>query len=287
MTIFGRDALITSLQTMLLGPDLAKATLRALARLQALDVSPEIDAEPGKIIHELRRGRAAQVYVPRYYGSLDATPLFLILLSEYWRWTNDSRLVADLRRPALRALEWIDRYGDRDDDGFVEYHRSASIGPINQCWKDSDAAIVFADGTRASGAIAPVEVQGYVYDAKLRIAELAREVWRDRALADRLERDAADLKERFNAAFGCERSGDWIYALALDSEKRPVDSLCSNIGHLLWSGIVPDERASPVVDQLMGDELWSGWGVRTMATGDGATTRSPTTTARSGRTTTH
>jgi glycogen debranching enzyme len=268
MTIFGRDAVITSLQAMLLGPDLAHVTLQALARLQATEDDPAIDAEPGKIIHELRRGRAAEVYTPRYYGSVDATPLFLILLSEVWRWTNDSRLVSDLRDPAMRALDWIDRYGDRDGDGFVEYLRRAPIGPLNQCWKDSDEAIAFADGRLATGAVAAAEVQGYVYDAKLRLAELAREVWRDRSLAERLETDAETLRTRFNDAFWCERDGGWIYALALDGDKRPVDSLCSNIGHLLWSGIVPEDRAGALVDLLMGDELWSGWGVRTMATGD-------------------
>jgi glycogen debranching enzyme len=269
MTVFGRDALITALQTLVLGPDLARTTLRALAELQATDDDPNTEAEPGKIIHEVRRGRAADVWAPRYYGSLDATPLYLVLLSELWRWTHDGRFVSELKEPALRALEWIDRYGDRDGDGFLEYERRAPFGIANQCWKDSEEAIAFADGTYATGAIAPAEVQGYVYDAKLRTAELAREVWRDRALADRLEADAADLKERFNQAFWCPRDGDCTYALALDGEKRRVDSLSSNIGHLLWSGIVPEDRAAAVVDQLMGDGLWSGWGVRTMATGEG------------------
>jgi glycogen debranching enzyme len=270
MTVFGRDSLITALQTLGLGPELAAYTLRALARLQATADDPAIDAEPGKIIHEVRRGRAAQVWVPRYYGTIDATPLYVILLSELWRWTNDARIVADLREPALRALDWIDNFGDRDGDGFVEYLRRAPIGPMNQCWKDSDEAIAFSDGTLATGAIASAEVQGYVYDAKVRAAELAREVWRDRALADRLEGEARELKERFDAAFWCDRNGTSFYALALDGEKRAVDSLCSNIGHLLWSGIVPPERASTVVDQLMSGELWSGWGVRTMSTRDAA-----------------
>jgi glycogen debranching enzyme len=269
MTVFGRDALITALQTMALGPDLSRVTLHTLAGLQATEDDPSIDAEPGKIIHEMRRGRAAHVWVPRYYGTADATPLYLILLSELWRWTNDARSITELRAPALRALEWIDRYGDHDGDGFVEYDRRASIGPLNQCWKDSDVAISFADGTQAAGAIAAAEVQGYVYDAKVRCAELAREVWRDRDLAERLTREAAELKERFNEAFWCPRGGGHIYALALDGEKRQVDSLCSNIGHLLWSGIVAEDRAATVVDLLMGEELWSGWGVRTMATGDG------------------
>ncbi|TML19807.1 MAG: amylo-alpha-1,6-glucosidase [Actinobacteria bacterium] len=270
MTVFGRDALITALQTMLLGPDLARVTLHTLADLQATEDDPSIDAEPGKIIHEMRRGRAARVWVPRYYGTVDATPLYLILLSELWRWTNDGRSITELRGPAMRALEWIDRYGDHDGDGFVEYERRASIGPLNQCWKDSDEAIAFADGTRATGAIAAAEVQGYVYDAKLRCAELAREVWRDRGLAERLTREAGELKERFNDAFWCDRGAGKIYALALDGDKRPVDSLCSNIGHLLWSGIVAEDRAAAVVDLLMAEELWSGWGVRTMATGDGS-----------------
>ena len=268
MTIFGRDAVITALQTMLLGPQLATATLRLLAQLQATEDDPKIDSEPGKIIHEVRHGRAAEVYVPRYYGSVDSTPLFLILLSELWRWTGDGRIVTELRGAAMRALEWIDRYGDHDGDGFLEYQRRAPIGPRNQCWKDSDEAIIFTDGATATGPIAPAEVQGYVYDAKLRCAELAREVWRDRPLADRLEREAADLRARFNEAFWCERRGGWIYALALDGEKRCVDSLCSNMGHLLWSGIVDDDRAGAIVDHLMGDELWSGWGVRTMGTCD-------------------
>ena len=269
MTVFGRDALITALQTLLLGPELAQTTLEALARLQAIEEDPKTEAEPGKIIHEVRRGRAADVWARRYYGSLDATPLYLVLLSELWRWTNDGRFVSELKTPALRALEWIDRYGDRDGDGFVEYERRAANGIANQCWKDSDEAIAFTDGTYGTGAIAPAEVQGYVYDAKLRTAELAREVWRDRALAERLERDAAELKRRFNEAFWCTRGGDEIYALALDGAKRPVNSLSSNIGHLLWSGIVDEARAAAVVDRLMGEELWSGWGVRTMATGDG------------------
>jgi glycogen debranching enzyme len=269
MTVFGRDALITALQTMSLGPDLARMTLRTLAELQATEDDPSIDAEPGKIIHEMRRGRAAQVWVPRYYGTVDATPLYLVLLSELWRWTNDGRAVTELRGPALRALEWIDKWGDHDGDGFVEYLRRAPIGPLNQCWKDSDESIAFADGTRASGAIAAAEVQGYVYDAKMRCAELAREVWRDRELGDRLTREAEELKARFNEAFWCTRGDTEIYALALDGDKRPVNSLCSNIGHLLWSGIVDEDRAASVVDCLMGEELWSGWGVRTMATGDG------------------
>lgn len=269
MTVFGRDTLITSLQTLLFGPELARGALAVLADLQAREEDPSIDAEPGKIVHEVRHGKAAEKWFARYYGSVDATPLYLVLLSEVWRWTDDTPLVRGLREPALRALEWIDRYGDRDGDGFVEYERRTERGLENQSWKDSGDSQRFADGRLAQTPIAPSEVQGYVYDAKLRMAELAREVWRDTPLADRLEREAAELKQRFDEAYWVEARGGY-YALALDRDKRPVDSMCSNMGHLLWSGIVPDERAGAVVDRLMGDDLWSGWGVRTMSAADAA-----------------
>ncbi len=269
MTVFGRDTLITSLQTLLFGPELARGALVALADLQAREDKPDLDAEPGKIVHEVRDGKAAEAWFPAYYGTVDATPLYLILLSEVWRWTDDRTLVRDLRGPALRALEWIDRYGDRDGDGLVEYERRTERGLDNQSWKDSGDSQRFAGGELARTPIAPCEVQGYVYDAKVRIAELARSVWRDRELADRLDREAAELRSRFHEAFWIDRRGGY-YALALDGDKRQVDSLCSNIGHLLWSGIVPDERVDAVVDRLMGEELWSGWGVRTMSSPDAA-----------------
>jgi glycogen debranching enzyme len=269
MTVFGRDTIITSLQTLLFGPELARNALEALAAIQATEDDPSVDAEPGKIVHELRRGRAAETWFPAYYGSVDATPLYLVLLSEVWRWTDDATLANSLREPALRALEWIDRWGDRDGDGFVEYERRTPRGLENQSWKDSGDSQRFRDGRYAAAPIAPAEVQGYVYDAKLRLAELARAVWRDRELADRLEADAAELRARFDRAFWVEDRGGY-YALALDGDKQPVDSLCSNMGHLLWSGIVPDERATAVVDSLMGNGLWSGWGIRTMSTGDAA-----------------
>jgi glycogen debranching enzyme len=269
MAVFGRDTLITCLQTLLFGPELAQSALHTLAELQSTEDEPEIDAEPGKIVHEVRNGRGAIVWYPRYYGTIDATPLYLILLSEVWRWTDDAGLVRDLREPAMRALGWIERYADLDEDGFVEYRKRSSRGLDNQSWKDSGVSQRFADGRQAASPIAPVEVQGYIYDAKLRASELAREVWRDRDLADRLEREANELRTRFNDVFWIERRGGY-YALALDRDKRQVDSLCSNIGHLLWSGIVPEERIDAVVDELMGGELWSGWGVRTMSSTDAA-----------------
>jgi glycogen debranching enzyme len=267
MTVFGRDTLITCYQTLLFGPELAHNALQVLADLQATEDDPTIDAEPGKIVHEVRDGKAAKTWFHTYYGTVDATPLYLILLSEVWRWTDDAAMVRELKEPALRALRWIDEYGDRDGDGFVEYERRTPRGLENQSWKDSGDSQRFSDGTIATGPIAPCEVQGYVYDAKRRTADLAREVWRDRALADRLEREAEELRTLFNERFWSDRRGGY-YALALDGEKRQVDSLCSNIGHLLWSGIVPRERVDAVVDALMGEELWSGWGVRTMSSGD-------------------
>jgi glycogen debranching enzyme len=269
MTVFGRDTIVTCFQTLLFGPDLARSALRALAELQATADVPEIDAEPGKIVHEVRNGKAARHAYARSYSTVDATPLYVILLSEVWRWTDDAGLVRGLRPTVTAALEWIDRYGDRDGDGFIEYERRGGVGPVNQSWKDSGDSQRFADGTLAETPIAPCEAQGYVYDAKRRLAELAREVWRDRELADRLDREADELFARFNEAYWIPERGGY-YALALDGDKRPVDSLCSNIGHLLWSGIVPEERVDAIVDRLMGEPLWSGWGVRTMSSADAA-----------------
>lgn len=264
MTVFGRDTAITSLQTLLLGPEVAVGALDALAELQAQVEDPTIDAEPGKIVHEVRRGRCAETWFPRYYGSIDSTPLFLVLLAEAWRWTDDSTLATRLQEPALLALDWIDRYGDRDGDGFVEYSRRADHGLANQSWKDSGDSQRFHDGRFAEPPIAPVEVQGYVYDAKRGLAEIAREVWRNPALGDRLEQEADDLRARFDEAFWVDERGGY-YALAIDGEKRRVDARCSNMGHLLWSGIVLPERVQLTVDQLLSTELWSGWGIRTMA----------------------
>ncbi|HEU5363496.1 MAG TPA: glycogen debranching N-terminal domain-containing protein [Gaiellaceae bacterium] len=263
MTLFGRDTLITAFQTIPLGPELATAVLRALAETQAEADDPRRDAEPGKIVHEIRRGKTALVWSDRYYGTVDATPLYLVLLSELWRWSGDDAIVRELEPNARRALAWIDGPADRDGDGFVEYLRRAPNGLDNQNWKDSHNSMVFRDGSLAHPPIAPVEVQGYVYDAKLRTAELARRVWGDEETAARLEREAAELHERFDAAFWLPEHG-W-YALGLDGEKRPVDALASNMGHLLWSGIIPPERVAAVAARLTSGPLWSGWGIRTLA----------------------
>jgi glycogen debranching enzyme len=271
MTVFGRDSLLTSFQALPFTPELAQTTLRVLARYQAEELDDFRDAEPGKILHEIRFGELTHFderpHSP-YYGTADATPLFLVLLDEYERWTGDAGLVRELEPNAHAALEWIDRYGDLDGDGYVEYERrNVDTGLENQCWKDSWDSIRFADGTIANGPIATCEIQGYVYDAKVRTARLARDHWGDDELAARLEREAMELRERFNRDFWLEERG--FYALALDGEKRPVDSITSNAGHLLWSGVVPDERAGLVAQHLVGDALFSGWGVRTMADGEG------------------
>jgi glycogen debranching enzyme len=270
MTVFGRDSLLTAWMALLLDPALALGTLRTLARFQGTEVEPRSDQEPGKILHEMRFGMDSARSLAGgtvYYGSIDASPLFVMLLGEAALWGADPAAVAGLLPAADQTLAWIEIHGDRDGDGFVEYERRTDHGLENQSWKDSWDSQRFHDGTLAQAPIAPCEVQGYVYDAKRRVAELAREVWRDRELATRLDQEAEELRKRFDEAFWVEDRGGF-YALALDGEKRKVDSLCSNIGHLLWSGIVPPARVDAVVDQLMGDELWSGWGVRTMSTGD-------------------
>jgi glycogen debranching enzyme len=270
-TLFGRDSLITSYQALHIVPELAANTLDVLASLQGTRRDDFRDEEPGKILHELRFGELTafeeRPHSP-YYGSADGTMLFLILLDEYERFTGDVERVRRLEPNARAALAWIDEYGDRDGDGYVEYERrNTETGLENQCWKDSWNSILFADGTMAKLPRATCELQGYVYDARVRSARLAREIWNDDALAEKLEHQAGELKQSFNEDFWLEGRG--YYALALDGDKKPVDSLTSNVGQLLWSGIVDDDRAEEVVAHLLGPRLFSGWGVRTMAEGDG------------------
>ncbi|MEA2217908.1 MAG: hypothetical protein QOJ35_534 [Solirubrobacteraceae bacterium] len=271
MAPFGRDSLIASLQALPYLPALAATTLRALSRRQATTRDDFHECEPGKILHELRVGELTVLgerpHSP-YFGTADATPLFLVLLDEYHRWTHDAALVRALEPHARAALAWIDDSGDADGDGYVEYAcRNHATGLVNQCWKDSSNAMQFADGTLARGPIATCEIQGYVYDARRRSARLAREVWGDGALARRLERQAADLRERFRRDFWMPERG--CHALALDGDKRQVDSLTSNIGHLLWSGLLDDDQASATAERLLGAELYSGWGVRTLGSAEG------------------
>ena len=267
MALSGRDSLITSYQALPFVPELAATTLRALAARQATEHDDFRDAEPGKILHELRFGEMTYFHErPQspYYGSADATPLFLIVLDEYQRWSGDDALARELEPSARAALRWIDDYGDRDGDGYQEYQRrNTETGLDNQCWKDSWNSIVHPDGQLASEPRATCELQGYVYDAWLRCARLARTVWDDTELAERLEQKAADLKKRFNHDFWVADGA--FFALALDGDKQQVPTLSSNMGQLLWSGLVSEDHLTDVVDHLMGEALFSGWGVRTLA----------------------
>ncbi len=271
MTIFGRDSMIASYQALPYASELAVASLTALAQRQGTRIDEFRDEEPGKIMHEARFGEMTafeeRPHSP-YYGAADVTPFFLVLLDEVERWTGNAELVRELEMEARAALRWIDTYGDRNGDGYVEYsRRNKESGLENQCWKDSWNSILFADGTLSRLPRATCEIQGYVYDAKMRCARLARAFWNDPELASRLESQAAELKRRFNQDFWLEDRE--FFALAIDGDGRKVDSLTSNIGHLLWSGIVDEDKAEAVVRHLMGPKLYSGWGVRTMAEGEG------------------
>ncbi|MEU4401251.1 amylo-alpha-1,6-glucosidase [Micromonospora orduensis] len=270
MTMFGRDSILTCLQTLPFTPQLSKTTLRILASLQGSRFDDFRDEDPGRILHEMRYGETAafeeQPHSP-YYGSVDATPLFVVLLDEYERWTGDAALVKELEQESRAALRWIDSYADLVGNGYIWYERrNTETGLENQCWKDSWDSISYADGTLPPFPRATCEVQGYAYDAKVRAARLAREFWGDPQFADQLEREAAELKERFNRDWWVA-DGEY-YALALDPDGRQCDVLSSNIGHLLWSGIAEPERAEKLAEHLVGPRLFTGWGVRTLAEGE-------------------
>jgi glycogen debranching enzyme len=263
--LFGRDTLITSIESLLVRPEFALAALDVLGSLQARERDDYRDAEPGKIMHELRRGELAHFHlIPHtpYYGTADATMLYLIVLHMAWRVTGDLALLHAHLATAERCLEWIDRYGDRDGDGFQEYQTRSSAGYENQGWKDAGDAVVNPDGTPVHGPKALCELQGYVFDAWVRCAEIFDAVGQpDRASS--LRGKAAALFRRFNEAFWDEPSG--FYAYALDGDKRKVLTVASNPGHCLWSGIVPKERAARVVERLMQPDMWTGWGIRTLS----------------------
>ncbi len=264
-TVFGRDSIITALQTLPLTPRVAADTLRYLAAWQGQSVNDFTEEEPGKIMHELRRGEMARSgeipHVP-YYGSIDATPLWLVLLHETWRWTADAALIHELLPAAERALEWIDRSGDRDDDGFIEYERKSDKGLVNQGWKDSGDGIPFPDGTPAEPPIALVEVQGYVFDARLRMAALYQSLG-DPDRAGELRQQALEMRQRIIDQFWLEELG--TFALALDGDKRPIPTATSNAGHLLWSRVPTREHAARMADHFLSPEMFSGWGIRTLS----------------------
>jgi len=266
MTVFGRDSLLTSWMALVVDPDLALGVLQTLARFQGTDIDPRSEEQPGRILHEMRFGDAPSLSLGGgsiYYGTADATPLFVMLLGELRRWGLAREAVEELLPNAERALEWIERFGDADGDGYVEYHRATDRGLANQGWKDSWDGIRYADGRVAQAPIALCEVQAYVYSAYLARAHFAKEQGDD-ATYDAYRTKAARLKADFNRDFWSDKH-EW-FAVGLDADKRQIDSLTSNVGHCLWTGIIDEEKAPVVAERLLSDAMFSGWGLRTLAT---------------------
>ena len=264
-TPFGRDGIITALEMLWVNPQMARGVLSYLADTQADRIDAGMDSEPGKIVHETRKGEMAalgEIPFGLYYGSADSTPLFVVLAGAYYERTSDRDFIARIWPNVLRALEWIDTYGDADGDGFVEYARHSNEGLMQQGWKDSDDSVFHADSSLAKAPIALCEVQGYVYDAKIRAAEMAA-VLGDQGHAAALREQAQNLREQFHAAFWCDDLS--FYALALDGEKRPCRVRASNAGHCLYSGIASPEHATLLSGHLLSDLFYTGWGVRTVA----------------------
>ena len=264
MTLFGRDSLLSAWMALIVDPELALGTLQTLARFQGTEVNPRNEEEPGRILHEMRFGEASSLSLGGgtiYYGTADATPLFVMLLGELRRWGLAREAVDELLPHADRAIDWIEHFGDRDGDGYVECQRTSDRGLLNQGWKDSAEGTRFADGRLAEGPIALAEVQGYVYGAYLARAFFAAEAG-DAELSNRLRHKAALLKSNFNRDFWLEDRG-WL-AMGLDRDKRPVDALASNMGHCLWTGILDADKADAVANRLMSPDMFSGWGIRTL-----------------------
>ncbi|MBV8591317.1 MAG: hypothetical protein JO212_14890, partial [Acetobacteraceae bacterium] len=262
---FGRDSLIVSLQNFFIYPEFARATLKVLGRFQAREDDPYRDAEPGKIMHELRYGELAHFKkIPHtpYYGTADATILWLITLHAAWHSTGDRSLLEQHLDTAERCLHWIEHHGDRDGDGFQEYETRSPVGYKNQGWKDAGDAIVYPDGSQVKTPIALCELQGYVHLAWLRMAEVYDDLNKPEQ-ARALRQKAARLYERFNEVFWDDAAG--FYALALDGDKKKVMTIASNPGHLLLAGIVPPDRARAVADRLFQDDMWTQWGIRTLS----------------------
>jgi glycogen debranching enzyme len=272
VTVFGRDSIIVSLQNMITHAGFALGTLKKLGQLQATELDDWRDAQPGKILHEIRTGELARLgQIPHtpYYGTADATPLYLILLHEAWKWLGDTSLLHEQRDVALRCLEWIDKYGDFDDDGFQEYQMrcNSGYGIENQGWKDSGDAIVYPNGTQVKAPKALCELQGYVFDAWMRMAEVF-DVLGEREFSGELRSKAAKLRQSFEESFWCDDIG--FYAFTLDPDKKPVRTVSSNPGHCLWSGMISPERAECVVKRLFAPDMWTGWGIRTLSTQNSA-----------------
>src|SRR6186997_666811 len=265
VTLFGRDSLVVSLQSIAGYPEFAAGALRRLSELEATSDDPKRDMEPGKIPHEIRHGELAQLGIlpfEPYYGTHDATSLFVIVLSYLYHWTGDERILRRYLPNAEAAMAWIDTHGDRDGDGFQEYQTRSTHGFYNQGWKDAGDAIVEADGSLAPLPIATCELQGYVFDAKTRLAEVYDVLGRPKD-ARRLRREAQRLYDHVNETLWWEEEG--TYYLGLNGRKHPIRSVASNVGYLLQSGIVPVERAGRVVERLLADDMWSGWGIRTLS----------------------
>jgi glycogen debranching enzyme len=263
--VFGRDSLIVSLQNLMVYPDFARGALDVLGKLQAIETDDYRDAQPGKIMHEIRVGELAdRKLIPHtpYYGTADATALYLITLCEAWKWSGDDSLFLQHQQVAKKCLEWIDRYGDMDGDGLQEYQTRSPVGYENMGWKDAGDSVMYADGSPVRGPKALCELQGYTYDAWLRMAD-AFQYFGQPEDAGRLRQKAADLRQRFEQLFWCEETGFYLYAL--DGDKKQVKTIASNPGHLLWSGIVSRERAVRVVARLLENDMWSGWGIRTLS----------------------
>jgi glycogen debranching enzyme len=265
VAVFGRDSLIVSLQNMVVHPDFARGALDILGKLQATEIDDYRDAQPGKILHEIRVGELAErKLIPHtpYYGTADATALYLITLHEAWKWLGDDRLFREHEDVAKRCLEWIDHYGDLDGDGLQEYQTRSPQGYENMGWKDAEDSVMYPDGTPVKGPKALCELQGYTFDAWVRMAELFDHFNQPDA-ASNLRRKAAELQRKFEELFWCEETG--FYAYGLDGEKKKVRTIVSNPGHLLWSGIVRRERARRVIARLFEPDMWSGWGIRTLS----------------------
>jgi glycogen debranching enzyme len=264
--LFGRDSIITSLQSLILNLNVPASILEILASKQGSKINPSKDEEPGKILHELRNGELAnnnEIPHTPYYGTVDATPLWIVLLSELYNWTGNKELIEKFWKNAKDANKWIDECGDGDNDGYVEYIRKSEIGLINQGWKDSTEAIAEKDGSLAEMPVALVEVQGYVYDAKLRLARLARAIG-ENDFSTQLENQAHALRKNFNRDFWVPEPGGYL-AIALNGKKKKVAAVSSNQGHALWSGILDDKKAEVVRERLFREDMFSGWGIRTLS----------------------